>query len=336
MPIYCLQKTLQHCSRQWQRALYSQTRTFARKPGEVASHQPIELSYTSIIPEDGNATEKPLVILHGLLGSKRNWGSLCKAFNRDMPDRPVYALDLRNHGSSPHAPLMTYEAMASDVQKFIKDKQLKDVALLGHSMGGKVAMAYALSLKEANVPAGTLSHLIIVDTAPPTDSLSAVAAEFRQYISAMQKIESLPPGVIKTRADADHMLKESVPDISVRQFLLTNLKLPSHSRTAIHHEGAQEKAKFIVPLGFLSQYVDALGSFPYRYNAAANSVPTTWDGPTLVVKGTKSAYINHKNKPALQAFFPNMHLDELDTGHWVHAEKPNEFRKLVVDFLKNS
>ncbi|KAF8960055.1 alpha beta-hydrolase, partial [Flammula alnicola] len=275
----------------------------------------------------------PLVVLHGLFGSKRNWGSLCKAFHRDMPDRPVYALDLRNHGSSPHASPMTYEAMASDVHKFIQDKQLKDVALLGHSMGGKVAMTYALSLKEANVPPGTLSHLIVDDIAPSIGNLSA---EFRQYISLMQKIESLPPGVIKTRTDADHRLKAYESDISVRQFLLTNLKLPSHSRTATHHEGAQEKAKFIVPLGILSQYMDALGSFPYQYNAADNSVPTTWDGPTLVVKGTKSAYINHKNKPALQAFFPNMHLEELDTGHWVHAEKPNEFRKLVVDFLNNT
>ncbi|KAF8958234.1 Alpha/Beta hydrolase protein [Flammula alnicola] len=201
-------------------------RTFARKLGEVASHDAVELSYTSIIPEDGNATAKALVILHGLFGSKRNWGSLCKAFHRDMPDRPVYALDLCNYGSSPHASPMTYEAMASDVHNFIQDKQLKDVALLGHSMGGKVAMTYALSLKEANVPPGTLSYLIVDDIAPSI-------------------------GVIKTRTDADHRLKAYESDISVRQFLLTNLKLPSHSRTATRHEGAQEKAKFMVPLGIL-------------------------------------------------------------------------------------
>ncbi|KDR78645.1 hypothetical protein GALMADRAFT_244117 [Galerina marginata CBS 339.88] len=316
------------CSRPCTRILYSQRRTLARTHGTIYSHDAVELSYTSIIPENGNATVKPLVILHGLFGSKRNWGSLCKAFHRDMPQRPIYALDLRNHGSSPHSTPMTYEAMASDVHKFIQDKELKEVALLGHSMGGKVAMAYALSLKDLNVEPGTLSQLISVDIAPSIGSLSP---EFMQYISVMQKIQSLPPGVIKTRTDADHQLRPYEPDVSVRQFLLTNLQLPSHSRTASHD--ATEKAKFIVPLDILSRSVEALGSFPYRYNVEENSVPTKWEGSTLVIKGTKSPFINRKNIPHLRAFFPNMCLEELDTGHWVHAEKPTEFRKLVTDFL---
>jgi len=222
---------------------------------------------------------------------------------------------------------MTYEAMAGDIKRFIMDKGLKDVALLGHSMGGKVAMAYALSLKA--IP---LSHLIVVDIAPSIGSLSP---EFIQYIDIMKKIEALPPGVIKTRTDADHRLQPYESDLSIRQFLLTNLKLPSHSRTAPHH-AAQEKATFNVPLGILSRSIEALGSFPYQYNPADLSAPATWNGPTLVIKGTKSAYINRKNTPALRAFFPSMRLEELDTGHWVHAEKPNEFRKLVVEFLTSS
>jgi len=248
-------------------------------------------------------------------GSKRNWSSLCKALHRDMPGRPLYALDLRNHGASPHASPMTYEAMAGDVKKFIMDKGLKDVALLGHSMhvnflsllkihsernrrGGKVAMASALSLKA--IP---LSHLIVVDIAP---SIGGLSPEFIQYIDIMKKIEALPPGVIKTRTDADHRLQpyESVlnphcsvmapeltipsQDLSIRQFLLTNLKLPSHSRTAPHH-AAQERATFNVPLGILSRSIEALGSFPYQYNTADQSAPTAWNGPTLVMKGTKSA-----------------------------------------------
>ncbi|KIM39337.1 hypothetical protein M413DRAFT_415968 [Hebeloma cylindrosporum] len=313
-------RTFQHC------------RLFSRTHGETPRHDTVELSYSSILPENGNATEKPLVILHGLFGSKRNWGSICKALHRDMPDRPLYALDMRNHGASPHASPMTYEAMAADVRKFIMDKGLKDVALLGHSMGGKAAMAYALSLKANGETSIPLSQLIVLDIAPSIGSLSS---DFIQYIHVMQKIEDLPPGVIKTRTDADNILKPYESDISIRQFLLTNLKLPSHSKTTQRHD-AEEKAKFIVPLGILSYSMEALGSFPYRYNPDDQSVPTTWDGPTLVVKGTKSAYINHKNTPAFRAFFPNMQLEELDAGHWVHAEKPTEFRKLVVDFLNES
>ncbi|KAJ3506966.1 hypothetical protein NLJ89_g6566 [Agrocybe chaxingu] len=246
-----------------------------------------------------------------------------------MPHRPLYALDLRNHGTSPHTTPMTYEAMAQDVQKFIEDKQLKEVALLGHSMGGKVAMAYALSLDTYQAPRDTLSHLIISDIAP---SIGKLSNEFMKYVEVMQRIEALAPGVIKTRADADKRLQPYESDISVRQFLLTNLQLPSHSRTA-SHDALSEKAKFTVPLNILTHSIESLGSFPYEYNAEDRSVSKTWDGPTLVVKGTRSAYINHKNLPAFGAFFPNTRLEELDTGHWVHAEKPNEFRKLVVDFL---
>ncbi|KAF8173057.1 mitochondrial protein [Pholiota molesta] len=333
MPItHTLHRPVRQWTRQWHPRTYLQTRSFSRKHVPISSHEPVELEYNVIVPEDGNATEKPLVILHGLFGSKRNWMSICKALHRDMPHRPIYALDLRNHGTSPHATPMTYEAMASDVHRFIEDKGLKGVALLGHSMGGKVAMTYALSTKETNVPADTLSHLIVADIAP---SIGKLSDEFMTYIKAMQKIEALPPGVIKTRTDADIRLKAYEPDLSIRQFLLTNLKLPSHSRTNPHHEVGEDRAKFIVPLDILSQSIDALGSFPYEYNAADDSVPTTWDGPTLAVKGSKSAYINHRNLPAFRAFFPHMRLEQLDAGHWVHAEKPTEFRKLVVDFLNN-
>jgi len=130
-----------------------------------------------------------------------------------MPNRAIYALDLRNHGSSPHATPMTYQAMAEDVNKFVEDNNLKDVTLLGHSMsvhpnlvcwttdiihrGGKVAMTYALARPER------LSHLIVADIAPSTGKLSP---EFVQYISLMQEIESLPPGKITKRSDADKIL----------------------------------------------------------------------------------------------------------------------------------
>jgi len=149
-------------------------------------------------------------------GSKRNWGSFLKAFHRDMPERPIYALDLRNHGASPHARPMTYEAMVEDVNRFVESRNLKNVSILGHSMsaffhwhllyvsdatfscrGGKVAMAYALS-KPRN-----LSNLVFVDIAP---SIADLSPEFVRYISLMQEIENLPPGKVKKRSDADEIL----------------------------------------------------------------------------------------------------------------------------------
>ncbi|PPQ63218.1 hypothetical protein CVT24_005678 [Panaeolus cyanescens] len=310
------------------RAVKVQTRRLSTETAAFNGASTVELSHTAYIPKDGNATVKPLVILHGLFGSKRNWGSLCKALHRDLPDRPIYTLDLRNHGTSPHATPMTYSAMAADVFKFIQDKGLEDVSLLGHSMGGKAAMAYALHVSEAKLPPKFLSKLIVVDIAP---SIGKLSPEFQQYISAMQHIEALEPGKINTRTDADKHLAAIEKDMSVRQFLLTNLKVPSHHPVTGH----AHKAKFIVPLDILSKSMEDIGSFPFKYEEETGSSPVTWDGPTLAVKGGNSPYINHKNLPAFRAFFPNTRLSELQTGHWVHAEKPMEFKKLVVDFLNH-
>lgn len=167
-------------------------------------------------------------------------------------------------------------------------------------------MSFALALQNEKATSNVLSKLIVADIAPSIGSLSP---EFIRYISAMQEIEALAPGVIKTRTDADKKLQlhEQVnifslysitslndfsiklQDISVRQFLLTNLQLPTPSRSASHDTSSHEKVKFIVPLDILDRSIDALGSFPYEYNAEKQIVPTTWDGPTMVVKGSKSA-----------------------------------------------
>lgn len=164
-------------------------------------------------------------------------------------------------------------------------------------------MSFALALQNEKSTSNVLSKLIVADIAPSTGNLSP---EFIRYISAMQEIEALAPGVIKTRADADKKLQSyeqvisffhyipSLPakntqDISIRQFLLTNLQLPIPSRNGSYDTTSHEKAKFIVPLDILDRSITALGSFPYEYDKENQTVPTTWDGPTLVVKGGKSA-----------------------------------------------
>ncbi|KAH8100800.1 alpha/beta-hydrolase [Cristinia sonorae] len=267
---------------------------------------PVELDYEVHIPPGGNKTEQPMVVLHGLFGNKKNWSSLAKAFSRDL-GRAVYSLDLRNHGSSPHAMPMSYDALATDVLHFCQQHSLRNVSLLGHSMGGKTAMAFALN---PELPEGMLNHLIVVDIAPAKGALSN---EFQAYIDAMISIEK---SGIKSRKEANDLLTPHEPDPMVRAFLLTNLLIKSHG------------PQFRVPLDMISSSIPDLGSFPY------NPGEKKWEGPSLFLKGTKSKYINHHNVPVAEKFFPDMKLVELDAGHWVQAERPHEVKQAVLDFIR--
>ncbi|KAH9063836.1 alpha/beta-hydrolase [Lactarius vividus] len=263
---------------------------------------PVDLRYDVLNPKDTSKAESPLVILHGLFGMKRNWQSLSKAFLRDI-QRPVYTVDLRNHGSSPHAVPMSYEAMATDVIHFLQSHSLSNVSLLGHSMGGKVAMTVALS---PVLPAGTIEHLIIADVAPSNAMLSS---EFQGYIEAMRQIEK---SRVTSRKEAQDILAPYEPDPMTRAFLLTNL------------DSTTRPLKFQVPLDIIGASIPDLGSFPYKPGER------TWNGNTLFVKGSKSKYINKNNLPIAREFFPGMSLETLDASHW---GTPNEFKQLVVDFI---
>ncbi|KAG5638545.1 hypothetical protein H0H81_012046 [Sphagnurus paluster] len=299
-------------------------------PGQV-----VDLDYTAHIPPDGNKIEGALVILHGLFGSKRNFTSLSKHFMKDL-NIPVYALDLRNQGTSPHIESMTYSAMAGDVLHFLHKHSLSNITLLGHSMGGKAAMSVALhpSLSEAE-NTNILSNLVVVDVAPTRAQLSP---EFKGYVEAMKKIESMQ---VRSRKEALELLEpyESVcptwpshfyhiidtnfteKDATVRQFLLTNL----NALTA-----DEPHAKFRVPLDTLENAIPEIGSFPYAPGERS------WDGPTMFIKGSKSAYINRHSLAPMEAFFPNLKLETLDAGHWVHGDRPDLFKKLVEQFINDN
>lgn len=174
--------------------------------------------------------------------------------------------------------------------------------------GGKVAMSLALS---PTLPSNLLSHLIVADIAP---SRGALSKEFQGYITVMREIEEK---AVVTRKEAQDLLTPYEPDPMTRAFLLTNLD--AHSTPM----------KFRIPLNIVGPSIPNLGSFPYE------SGETKWNGKTLFIKGTRSKYINDRNIPLARQFFPNMSLETLDAGHWVHAERPNEFKKMVVDFIKD-
>ncbi|GAA5822034.1 hypothetical protein JCM3770_002258 [Rhodotorula araucariae] len=248
----------------------------------------------------------PLVVLHGLYGSKQNWRSLAKGMATRL-GRDVFTLDLRNHGASPHRRECSYEDLAADVRVFIQDEQrFNDCIVVGHSMGGKVAMALALGGCEP------LSKLVVVDIAP---GVGKVSPEFQAYLDAMKEIDEAK---VMSRKDADVILQKVEPDLGVRQFLLTNLDRASPS----------SPYKFRLPLSFLRNAIDEIGHFPY---APGEKV---FDKPSLFLKGSKSKYINSRNIPLIRQFFPSSRLETLDAGHWVHAERPKEFVNLLDEFCK--
>ncbi|WFC95381.1 methionyl aminopeptidase [Malassezia brasiliensis] len=207
---------------------------------------------------------------------------------------------------------MSYTDMAADVKRFFADHKLKNHTLIGHSLGGKVAMAMAL---DPSLPSGTLSHLVSVDMSPAEGPISP---EFMRYARTMLEIERAN---VKQRSEADEILQKVEPNLGVRQFLLTNL------------ERGENGMHFRIPVQTMIDSLEGIGLFPYALGKDGAPPERQWDGPTLFVKGEHSKYINKHNVPVCQAFFPSMKLVELPTGHWVQSESPRAFLGCVREFL---
>ncbi|THV05638.1 alpha/beta-hydrolase, partial [Dendrothele bispora CBS 962.96] len=229
-------------------------------------------------------------------GSKRNWHSVANALSNEL-NRPVYALDLRNHGESPHAKPMTYPQMALDVTHFIQKHNLERISLVGHSMGGKVAMTTVLG---RYLPPSTIANLVVADIAPIKGKVSRASVS---YFEAMKKIESMK---LKTKKEARNVLAEwEKASPRTQAFLLTNLIVPSDPSSL------QEYAKFGIPLDILSEAVPDIGIFPYEPGEVE-----PWTGRTLFVKGGKSKFLNEDAIGVARKLFPSMELEVLDAGHY--------------------
>ncbi|WPG98680.1 Hypothetical protein R9X50_00147300 [Acrodontium crateriforme] len=253
-----------------------------------------------------SSSNAPIVFIHGLFGSKTNNRSMSKVFAREL-NRPVYAIDLRNHGDSSHDQRHDYTALAEDIELFLKQHDLKQSTLIGHSMGAKAAMTVAL---RQNVH---IANLIPVDNAPVD---AALKSDFGKYIQGMRKIEDAN---VQKQSEADAILKAYEPALPIRQFLLTNLM-----RTP---DGNQ---KFRVPINWLAKSLDHMADFPFTDPDAAR-----FNGPTLIVRGTKSPYVADEMLPTIGRFFPRFEVRDIEAGHWLISEKPEEFRKAVVEWLQD-
>ncbi|KAJ5705289.1 hypothetical protein N7536_000978 [Penicillium majusculum] len=264
-----------------------------------------ELAYQVFGEENGQAVRDPILILHGLFGSKQNNRSIGKALARDLKCQ-IFALDLRNHGHSFHASEHNYGAMAEDVQEFIKQQKLDKCVLIGHSMGAKAAMAVALRAPER------VSALIPVDNAPVN---AALKSDFPKYVRGMQKIEAAK---VSKQSDANKILEDYEESLPIRQFLLTNLIRSEEDNTL----------KFRVPLSIIGGSLDHMADFPFE-----ESDNLHYDGPTLFVRGTRSKYVSDDTVPAIKKFFPNAQIVDVEAGHWLISENPEAFRQAVVKFL---
>jgi esterase len=240
----------------------------------------------------------PVALLHGLFGAARNLGVVQRALAARFR---VIALDLRNHGASPHAAAMGYPAIATDVLETLDQRAALPAVLIGHSMGGKAAMMAAL-----RQPA-SVERLVVADVAPvPYRHGNADIA------AAMQAVE-LRPGL--TRAAADAALADAVPDASVRSFLVQNLTVGAHPAWRI---GLDEIAASVREI----EGWEAVPGAVYR-------------GPVLFVSGARSDYVRAEDRPAIRALFPAARFVTLkNAGHWLHADNPQGFIAVLEAFLK--
>jgi esterase len=247
--------------------------------------------------EYGNGS--PVLVLHGLFGSGRNWAAVCQKL---AGSHHVLALDLRNHGVSPWAAEMSYADMAEDVAALIRARDLGRVALLGHSMGGKVAMVLALTRPEL------VARIVVVDVAPTTYEPVLLS-----YVRAMLAIDLAS---VCRRSDAEAGLESTVPDPAERGFLLQNLVLDG------------DRARWRINLPVLDQALPAIASFP-ELPASAR-----YDGPALFVAGERSNYVRPEHEPSIRHLFPRAEITRIaGAGHWVHAEQPKPFLEAVAPFL---
>lgn len=241
----------------------------------------------------------PLAILHGLFGSGRNWHSIAKRLGAH---HRVLAFDLRNHGASPGAATMDYAEMAEDVRASLAALGCRRYALLGHSMGGKVAMLTALR------DPGSVERLVVADIAP--------VAYRPRHLGMVRAMRGLDLAGIRRRAEADAPLAEAVPDPAERAFLLQNL---------VFEGGA---ARWRVNLEAIERAMPDLVGFPPRPPG------TVYEGKALFIAGGRSDYLRPEHEPAIRILFPKAQFASIaEAGHWLHAEQPQRFLDLVEPFL---
>lgn len=240
----------------------------------------------------------PVILLHGMFGSLDNWHAVsCRLASNFR----VFALDQRNHGRSPHSRDMDYVLMASDVVEFLDARSLASAHVVGHSMGGKAAMQFALSFPERS------GRLVVEDIAP-----RAYAPRHGEIFDGLL---ALDPGGYHSRRQIETVLAAAIPELSVRKFLLKNLS-------------RDPNGKLCWKLGLRNI------SENYAFLNSAISGSRHFEKPALFIRGSNSDYIRDEDAGTIHRSFPFAQIRTIsDAGHWVHTDAPTSFTEMVEDFL---
>ncbi|KAJ9600716.1 hypothetical protein L9F63_026147 [Diploptera punctata] len=267
------------------------------------SIQPVKLAYSSYesTKPSSNHLEWPVIIMHGLLGSKANWNSMSKMLH-NKTNRKIFAVDARNHGDSPHTEELSYNHLAEDLRALMNDLAIKRATFIGHSMGGRAVMLLGLRYPEL------VEKLIVVDISPV--NVSANLSTMPKYFEAMKSVkidENIP--LSKARKIADEQLAKHI------SFLLTNL---------VEAEGGSYKWR--INLDSIARNFSNIANFP--------SAGTTCPVPTLFIAGANSDYIRVEDHNRIKEIFPAAVFVTIPgAGHWVHADKPNEVLEVLEKFI---
>jgi esterase len=242
----------------------------------------------------------PLLILHGFLGSSGNWHTLSQ--NVFSEHYRVLAVDQRNHGRSPHSDVFDYEVLAEDILRFMDTHEVDDAHVLGHSMGGKVAMHLAIRYPER------VSKLIVVDIAP--------RAYNELHTDILDALRDVKPEDYADRDEIDDALAQYIPHPRVRLFLMKNLTIDPKTK----------KYSWQINLESLRE----------NYPLINEAIPEDgrYDGPTLFIRGDQSDYITDDDRPDIERHFPAARVTTVkNAGHWLHADEPEPFGRIVTAFL---
>jgi len=252
-------------------------------------------------------TGPPLIILHGLYGSSDNWVSIAKKIGDHFT---VYLPDLRNHGQSPHSDIMNYQAMSDDLDELAGHLGLKNFFLAGHSMGGKVAVAYAIKWREK------LSGLLIADISPFVNE-SAENKAFQLHKTILEAMNSLDLRNIHSRADADSVLKEKIGAENIRGFILKNLQRSAGNNFTW-------KLNVQPLLNNLSLIMTGIDSSKVPDNQITGF-------PVIFLKGSDSEYLGNSDYPGILKIFPAAEINVIqNAGHWLHSDQPDEVARNLL------